>query len=81
MLREKGKYPWVFQKGKRYVFSWENYCNCCTSKQVRKIPFYEKLDGKEIEIRHSKGGKVRTEAKGLYPAVVFVKPYHCREVE
>ena len=42
---------------------------------------YKKLDGKHIEVRHSKGGKVITEANGLYPAVIFVRPYWCKEVK
>lgn len=70
----------MFKKNQKYIFSWDNYCDYCAAKKYKKIPFYEELDNKEIEVRHSKGGKVNMMSKGLYPMIVYVRPYWCKEV-
>lgn len=74
-------YVRYFENGKEYIFSFEAYTDYCTAKRYYRMPMYKKLDGKHIEVRHSKGGKVITEANGLYPAVIFVRPYWCKEVK
>lgn len=78
-IRDKD-YVHYFRKDKQYVFSYDAYIDYCIAKRYKKIPFYERLDNKTVEVRHSKGGKIDTEIKGLYPMIVYVKPYWCKEV-
>lgn len=74
-------YVRYFENGKDYVFSYEAYSDYCTAKRYYRMPMYKKLDNKKVEVKHSRGAELVTGTKGLYPAIIFVRPYWCKEVE